>query len=97
MPAGSFGPFEWDEDKNRINLEKHGISFEESQAAFLDPNRVVLRDVNHSTGEEQRFQCIGDVGGGILTVRYTHRNGLIRIIGAGFWRKEKRVYEKENG
>ena len=38
---------------------------------------------------------MGRVGGRILTVRFTFREGIIRIIGAGYWRKERRVYEQE--
>jgi uncharacterized DUF497 family protein len=84
--------FEWDEQKNRENQEKHGVSFEQAQAAFADPNRVVFQDMSHSTAEETRFFCIGRVSGGILTVRYTMRAGVIRIFGAGFWRKYRRLY-----
>ena len=40
--------------------------------------------------------CIGKVAGGILTVRFTHRKRKIRIIGAGNWRKGKKIYEEEN-
>ena len=36
--------FEWDEEKNRANVKKHGVSFEEARSAFLDENaRVVYR------------------------------------------------------
>lgn len=59
------------------------------------PQRVIARDLAHSQSEE-RFYCFGSVGGGILTVRFTYRNNVIRIIGAGYWRKGKRIYEQEN-
>jgi hypothetical protein len=36
------------------------------------------------------------VGGGVLTVRFTFRGGIIRIFGAGYWRKGKRIYEQTN-
>ncbi|NDE40740.1 MAG: BrnT family toxin [Betaproteobacteria bacterium] len=49
----------------------------------------------HSEAEE-RFYCIGKSGGGILTVRFTYRSKVIRIIGAGYWRKGKAIYEKED-
>ena len=88
--------FEWDEAKNEFNQEKHGVSFEDAQLAFLDPKRIVALDNGHSTTHEKRFYCIGKLNGGILTVRFTYRSNTIRIIGAGFWRKGKRVYEKEN-
>ena len=87
--------FEWDEAKNEANQEKHGISFEEAQKAFLDANRVIALDKTHS-GHEKRFYCMGYVTGGVLTVRFTFRSGKIRIIGAGFWRKGKKVYEEKN-
>jgi uncharacterized DUF497 family protein len=38
--------FEWDENKNRINTENHGISFYDAQYAFADPKRLILEDEN---------------------------------------------------
>lgn len=87
-------PFEWDEQKNRINQQKHGVSFEEAQAAFTDPNRIIARDKKHSLGEE-RFYCIGKIKAGIIFIRFTYRSRCIRIIGAGFWRAGKKLYEKK--
>jgi len=87
--------FEWDERKDRLNQKKHGVSFSLAQYAFGDPNRVVAEDTVHSTSEK-RYYCMGPTGGGILTVRFTYRNNAIRIFGAGYWRKGKIVYEKEN-
>jgi uncharacterized DUF497 family protein len=87
--------FEWDLDKDAENQQKHGVSFGFAQGAFFDPKRVIARDLAHSKSEE-RFYCFGSVGGGILTVRFTYRNDVIRIIGAGYWRKGKRIYEQEN-
>jgi hypothetical protein len=48
------------------------------------------------SGDEKRFFCFGKVKGGVMTVRFTDREGIIRIIGAGYWRKGKKIYEKEN-
>jgi uncharacterized protein len=87
--------FEWDSGKDAENQRKHGVSFGLAQRAFLDPKRVVARDLAHSRSEE-RFYCFGAVGAGILTVRFTYRNGVIRIIGAGYWRKGKQLYEQAN-
>jgi uncharacterized DUF497 family protein len=87
--------FEWDDEKNRRNIEKHGVSFDEAQAAFFDPDRIILQDMDHSRGE-RRCYCLGRVDEGVLTVRFTYRGGIIRIIGAGFWRKGRRIYEEEN-
>jgi len=91
------GSFEWDEDKNRINREKHGVSFEEATRVFQDPDLVVAVDVGHSSAGEVRLHGVGLVEGGILTVRFTKRGDKIRLIGAGFWRKGRAIYEKTNG
>ena len=91
------GPtFEWDASKDQINREKHGVTFELAQNAFADPNRVILEDLDHSTESELRYYCLGNVAGGILTVRFTYREQKILIIGAGYWRRGKRIYEKQN-
>jgi len=87
--------FEWDDTKDAENQSKHQVSFQDAQVAFADPHRVIAKDVTHSETEE-RFYCIGKAGDGILTVRFTYRRKVIRIIGAGYWRKGKAVYEKEN-
>lgn len=87
--------FEWDEAKNRHNSQKHGVSFERAKRAFLDPLRVIVEDLEHSS-EEKRWFCMGEVEGGILTVRFTYRRSIIRIFGAGYWRKGRKRYEKEN-
>jgi hypothetical protein len=65
------------------------------QYAFGDPYRVIAEDVSHSH-TERRYYCIGKIGDGILTVRFTYRKNSIRIIGAGYWRKGKGIYEKEH-
>jgi uncharacterized DUF497 family protein len=87
--------FEWDEQKNQDNIEKDHISFEVAQEAFFDANRVIRKDKKHSKAED-RFFCIGKVAGGIVTVRYTKRNGKIRILGAGYWREGRYFYEERN-
>ncbi|SFL76934.1 MULTISPECIES: BrnT family toxin [Rugamonas] len=87
--------FEWDYSKDVINRLKHGVPFSMAQLAFADPKRVVAEDVAHSKSE-QRYFCFGMVNGEILSVRFTYRNGIIRIFGAGYWRKGKAIYEREN-
>ena len=85
--------FEWDEQKNRSNQSKHGVSFDEAQYAFADPKRVIAQDKAHG-GSEERFYCFGRVGEGVMTVRFTHRAGRIRILGAGWWRKGRRIHKR---
>ena len=62
---------------------------------FADQNRVIAEDLSHSSGEKRHY-CFGWVEGGILTVRFTYRDDVIRIFGAGYWRRGKRTYEKEH-
>ena len=88
--------FEWDPEKDLSNQAKHGVSFISAQYAFADPNRIILEDVTHSTEDEQRYFCLGQVADGILTVRFTYRQGRIRIFGAGYWRKGRQIYEEQN-
>ncbi|EDN65716.1 protein containing DUF497 [Beggiatoa sp. PS] len=89
--------FEWDENKNLENQKKHGVSFEEAQYAFFDKKRIIAEDISHSQ-YEQRYYCFGKdkENQGILTIRFTYRENSIRIIGAGYWRKGKKVYEQTN-
>ena len=89
--------FEWDEAKNLENQQKHGVSFYEAQYAFLDEHRVIAEDLAHSK-QGKRYYCFGldQEKNGILTVRFTYRSECIRIIGAGYWRKGKKIYEQTN-
>ena len=87
--------FEWDPEKDSTNRAKHGVSFALAQYAFADPKRVILKDMTHSQ-EEERYYCLGEVAEGIMTVRFTYRENVIRIFGAGYWRKGKDIYERQN-
>lgn len=87
--------FEWDEEKNQLNQKKHGVSFEEAKLAFLDKKRIVEIDESHSQNET-RYHCHGMVQGNIMTVRFTYRNEKIRIFGAAYWRKGRKIYGKKN-
>jgi len=86
--------FEWDEAKDKINAQKHGVSFDEAKKAFADPGRKVAWNQKHSI-EEKRYYCFGKVGERVMTVRFTLRGEKIRIIGAGYWRQGRKSYEKE--
>lgn len=84
----------WDVRKEELNIQKHGVDFHTAALAFKDPHRRIYIDSKHSQSEERYF-CIGKVSGKVLTVRFTYRDGMIRIIGAGYWRKGADYYEKE--
>lgn len=85
--------FEWDPKKEATNVSKHGVSFFDAQQAFLDPHRIIAQDLEHSKNEI-RYYCFGKVEGMVMTVRFTYRNQTIRIIGAGYWRQGRKIYEK---
>ena len=87
--------FEWDGSKETGNLLKHGVDFSSVPDAFGDPRRIFIRYPG-MTAQETRWQLVGFDGNGILTVRFTLRRGWVRVIGAGYWRKQKQIYEKEN-
>lgn len=87
--------FDWDPKKDEKNQKKHGVSFAEAQVAFADAKRVIAEDLSHSSVEKRHY-CFGRVGEGVMTVRFTYRGNVIRILGAGYWRKGKRLYEREN-
>jgi uncharacterized protein len=86
--------FEWDEDKNLANIEKHGISFEEAVQAFLDPRRKIRLNIKHSA-IEMRYYCFGMVENRVLTVRFIIRSSKIRILGAGYWREGRKIYAQD--
>ena len=73
--------FEWDEDKSKRNVRKHGVTFEEAKTVFNDPFEITIDDPDHSD-DEDRYLAIGiSLKGRLLVVWYTERNENIRIIG----------------
>lgn len=85
---------EWEDSKNRINIRKHGISFETAALVFADENRIEYYDKLHST-EEDRYVVLGCVHG-ILYVVYTTRGEAVRLISARMATARERgiYYEK---
>jgi uncharacterized protein len=91
--------FEWDEEKNRLNLKRHKIRFETAILIFDDPHAVTIPDRLHDE-EEERFITLGQLEGSfVLFVVSTEREAdgeeVIRIISA---RKatpdERKIYEE---
>ncbi len=73
--------FVWDKSKNRINIRKHGLSFEKAVRVFNDLKMIEVYDQNHSGSEEDRWSAVGSIGI-VIKVVYTIRNDAIRIIPA---------------
>ncbi len=89
--------FDWDPEKNEINVKKHGVNFEEAETVFEDERAVTLFDEEHSTSED-RFKIIG-MSRKLreLMVCYCYRNGdeITRIISARRASKnESKLYER---
>lgn len=84
--------FEWDDNKNILNKQKHGISFETAALVFNDANRIEFYDNIHSTEIEERYITIGRAGN-VLFVVFTERKDKKRIISARMADKnERRLY-----
>jgi uncharacterized DUF497 family protein len=82
------GEFEWDEEKRQSNLKKHGIDFVRACQIF-EGYTVEFEDSRYNYGEE-RFMAIGETGGQVLTVVYTLRGEVIRLISARKAKKNER-------
>lgn len=89
--------FEWDKNKARLNLSKHGVSFEEASTVFNDPLSITFPDPDHSIGEE-RYVMIGISSlVQLLVIAHTDRGNTIRLISARkATRQEKKFYEQGN-
>jgi uncharacterized DUF497 family protein len=87
--------FEWDEDKNQRNIEKHGVSFEQAQAIF-DGFTVHAIDDRSDYGELREIS-IGLLDGvAVIVVVHTDRRNICRIISARRAnRKERKLYDEE--
>ena len=85
---------EWDDNKNRINIRKHGISFETAALVFADEERIEYYDKLHSL-DEDRYVVLGCVQG-ILYVVYTMRGEAARLISARMaTATERKIYYGE--
>lgn len=87
--------FEWDDNKERINIEKHGIDFSTAARVFQDERRLEFFDEFHSESEE-RYITIGQINGVtlIIMVVYTERKEAIRLISARkATKQERRLYD----
>ncbi len=85
---------EWDENKNQINIQKHGISFETAALVFADDDRIEYYDTLHSI-DEDRYVVLGCVQG-VLYVVYAMRDDAARLISARMATStERKIYYGE--
>lgn len=74
--------FEWNEDKAKLNLKKHTVTFEEAVSCFFDPLQIAFEDPDHSKYEIREILIAHSKIGRLLLVVYTLRENTIRIISA---------------
>lgn len=83
--------FEFDDDKSRANLEKHGIDFEMAQELWRDPD---LLEIPANTQGEARFLVIGRIGSKHWSAVVTYRDGRVCLISVRRARtREVELYE----
>jgi uncharacterized DUF497 family protein len=84
--------FEWDDEKSRRNLSKHGIDFDDAKEVFYGP--VIIRQSNRDS--EERWVAIGHSENRLIAVVFTRRSDVIRIISARRAREnEEREYRNQ--
>jgi uncharacterized DUF497 family protein len=87
--------FEWDEDKNASNEQKHDVTFEEATTVFADPLAAIFDDEIHSVDEHREIIVGHSVKERLLLVCFTERGDVIRIISARpATKRERRDYEE---
>ena len=89
--------FDWDENKNTINRQKHKISFEEAKTVFYDENALLIDDPDHSETEDRFILLWLSREAKLLVVCHCYRQSdtVIRIISARKATKtEAKYYER---
>jgi uncharacterized DUF497 family protein len=80
--------FEWDDNKRRANVSKHGIDFADAKTVFLDPSARTYQSSRPNS--EARYVKIGMARGMLIAVIFTRRREAIRIISARVARRSER-------
>ena len=90
--------FEWDDEKAKVNLKKHKVSFDEAATVFTDPFALTIPDPGHPSGEQRYIDIGSSDKGRTLVVVYTERGSNIRIVsGRKAIQSERKIYEEGNG
>lgn len=87
--------FEWDPNKARSNIEKHGVSFHEAATVFGDPLALTFDDLDHSMSERRLLTFGTTRNEKLVTVSHTEMRDSMRIISARLMtRQERTIYEE---
>lgn len=90
--------FEWDPKKERANVRKHGVTFDEALTVFFDPLAAIHDDPDHSTGEYREIIIGQSAGSRLLLVSFTERSeDVVRIVNARPAEPDERRDYEENG
>jgi hypothetical protein len=84
--------FEWDPQKSKANIKKHGVSFEEASTVFRDPLSMTIEDPLHSTHEPRLVQMGVSNKNRLLVVVHTERPDHVRIITARKATRQERTH-----
>lgn len=74
--------FEWDPRKARLNLAKHGVTFEEATRVFVDPLAKIFEDVDHSAAERREIIIGSSEPARLLVVCFVERSTAVRLYSA---------------
>jgi len=90
--------FDWDDRNRTKNLHSHSVSIQESEQVFFNTPIVVSQDLAHSSAKEPRFAALGRTDDGrLLSIFFTIRKKLIRVISArDMSKKERQVYHEKS-
>lgn len=88
--------FEWNEEKAKHNLKKHGVDFNQAKTVFKDSLAYIFDDKEHSFQEKREIIIGHDSSHRLLLVSFTEKNGIIRIISARLATKKERKDYEEN-
>jgi len=89
--------FEWDDEKNAVNIKNHGIAFETAIRAFDDERAIPYVDRMHSGVGEPRYALLGMCDAGLLFISFTYRGQRTRIISARrASRRMERIYAEND-
>ncbi|MCL4485302.1 MAG: BrnT family toxin [Nitrospirae bacterium] len=84
--------FEWDPEKAKANVRKHGVTFEEARSCFYDPRQIAFYDPDHSNDEDRELLIAHSNQGRVLLVSYMTRIDVVRIISARKARKSEEIH-----
>ena len=92
-----FTGFQWDEGNINKNLDKHNVENWECEQIYFNAPLIILDDPKHSSYTEKRWAALGKTDADrMLTVIFTKRGSLIRVISARDMKRKERIFYEKN-